>query len=498
MQPTYNPNGLLVCDEDELLASSGGSKTDARQRRTSLELWGGVECTVNRVGDRYQDQLELNGHALREPDLDLFAGLGIRAIRYPVIWERTMPGEPDAADWSWPDRRLRRLQRLGIRPIVGLIHHGSGPRHTSLVDPDFPEKLAAYAGAVAARYPWLDAYTPVNEPLTTARFSGLYGHWYPHGRDPHTFARTLIHQCRAVALSMRAIRRVNPLAQLVQTDDLGKTFSTPGLAYQAEFENERRWVTWDLLCGKVDSEHPMWNHLLWSSVEQRELEWFLENPCPPDILGLNYYMTSERFLDERYELYPESVRGGNGRHIYADVEAVRVCTEGPSGAEAILEEAWERYHLPIAVTEAHLGCTREEQLRWLLEVWNGARAVQGRGADIRAVTIWSLLGAFDWNSLLTRPDRHYEPGVYDLRGGWPRPTALAGLARELAEGQEPQHPVLSVPGWWRQPSRLVYPCQSRLAVVDADGDKGPEVAACPRSAPVRGLGQETPPRPLVI
>ena len=38
-----------------------------------LEVWGGVECTVNRVGDEYFDQLERSGHATRLEDLDLFA-----------------------------------------------------------------------------------------------------------------------------------------------------------------------------------------------------------------------------------------------------------------------------------------------------------------------------------------------------------------------------------------------------------------------------------------
>jgi dTDP-4-dehydrorhamnose reductase len=48
-----------------------------------LEMWAGVECTVNRVGDQYFDQIERNGHASRIDDLDLFAELGVRAIRYP-------------------------------------------------------------------------------------------------------------------------------------------------------------------------------------------------------------------------------------------------------------------------------------------------------------------------------------------------------------------------------------------------------------------------------
>lgn len=135
----------------------------------------------------------------------------------------------------------------------------------------------------------------------------------------------------------------------------------------------------------------------------------------PDAIGINHYVTSDRFLDERLERYPIHTHGGNGRHQYADVEAVRVCAEGTAGPYALMKEAWERYQLPIAVTEAHLGCTREEQLRWLYEIWQEANRLRGEGVDVRAVTAWSLLGAYDWNTLLTQVEGHYEPGVFDLR-----------------------------------------------------------------------------------
>ena len=432
----------------------------------SLEVWAGVECTVNRVGDQYFDQLERNGHATRLDDLNLFAALGVRAIRYPVLWERTAPNGLESADWSWADERLGRLRELGIRPIVGLVHHGSGPRHTSLIDPVFPEKLAEFARAVAERYPWVDSYTPVNEPLTTARFSGLYGHWYPHGQDGLTFVRALLTECRATVLAMQAIREVNPAAQLVQTEDLGKTHSTPLLAYQADFENERRWLSFDLLCDRVNRSSLMWKHLRHLGINEAELDWFLENPCPPDVLGINHYVTSERFLDERTERYPTSSHGGNGKHNYADVEAVRVCAEGTAGPRTLLKEAWERYGLPLAVTEVHLNCTREEQLRWLKEIWDGAVSLRHQGVDVRAVTAWSLLGAYDWNSLVTRGDGHYEPGVFDLRSPQPRPTAIAQMISDLATGRKPDHPLLDTPGWWHRPERLFYPsvsCQPSVA-----------------------------------
>src|SRR3954466_352010 len=213
----------------------------------SLQLWGGVECTVNRVGDRFFNQLERNGHWDRANDLDRFAAIGLRTLRFPVLWELLAPEHDVEPDWSWSDGRLERARALGIRLIAGLLHHGSGPSFTNLVDPAFPQLFADYAGKVARRYPWIEAYTPINEPLTTARFSGLYGHWYPHGQDDQTFAQALINECRAVVLAMRAVREVNPAAELIQTEDVGKVFSTPLLAYQAEFENERRWATYDLL-----------------------------------------------------------------------------------------------------------------------------------------------------------------------------------------------------------------------------------------------------------
>src|SRR5205085_2566912 len=170
----------------------------------------------------------------------------IKAIRYPVLWERTAPAGIESSDWSWSDRRLHRLRELRLRVIAGLVHHGSGPRDTDLMSDSFAPGLARFASAVAQRYPWLNDFTPVNEPLTTARFSGLYGHWYPHGTSDYQFARALVNQCRAVVLAMRAIREVNPAARLVQTEDLGKTHSSRLLRYQAVWENHRRWLSLDL------------------------------------------------------------------------------------------------------------------------------------------------------------------------------------------------------------------------------------------------------------
>ncbi|WP_034257015.1 family 1 glycosylhydrolase [Adhaeribacter aquaticus] len=425
------------------------------------EVWAGLECTVNRVGDEYMDQMQLNGHAYREEDIALFGAIGVKKMRYPLLWELTAPNGPATADWSWGDRRLKLLQEHNITPILGLVHHGSGPQHTNLADPAFPEGVAEYARAVAERYPWVEYFTPVNEPWTTARFSGLYGVWYPHGRDGYTFGLTLLHQCKATVLAMRAIREIIPHAKLVQTEDLGKTYSTPLLAYQAAADNDRRWVSLDLLTGKLTPEHTMWKYFVAHGIPEADLQWFRDNPCPPDIIGINHYPTSERYLDEKLEGYPEWSHGGNGIHQYADVEALRVKTEDPagfySGHKVLLQETWERYGLPISVTEVHICGAREEQVQWFKHVWDSCTELKRNGVNIVGVAAWSLLGTFDWVNLVTRADGFYEPGVFDVRGPSPRPTALAKMLTKLATGQNYEHALFHLPGWWQRPDRFFYP-----------------------------------------
>jgi dTDP-4-dehydrorhamnose reductase len=279
--------------------------------------------------------------------------------------------------------------------------------------------------------PWLEYYTPVNEPCTTARFAGLYGVWYPHARDDKSFIQALLIQCRAVVLCMREIRKVNPNAKLVQTDDLGKTYSTPELAHVADFYNERRWLAWDLLCGTVGPEHKLWKYLTGTGAVD-DLLWFRDNTCPPDIIGVNYYVTSERWLDHRPERYPQHHRGMADGVPCADIEASRALATPTPGIGPLLSEVWDRYHLPLAITEAHIDANREDQLRWLLEIWEAAKTAHANGVDLRAVTVWSLLGSFDWNSLVTQNRGYYEPGPFDVRSKMPRPTALAKMMRELA------------------------------------------------------------------
>src|SRR5436853_601395 len=131
---------------------------DKKLQQTSssnLELWGGIECTINRINDSYLDQLEYARHYKREGDISLIASLGIKTLRYPILWERHQPELNTEIDWGWTEKQLSVLTHHGITPIAGLVHHGSGPAYTNLLDENFAEGLANYAEKVATKFPWI-------------------------------------------------------------------------------------------------------------------------------------------------------------------------------------------------------------------------------------------------------------------------------------------------------------------------------------------------------
>src|SRR5690606_3655555 len=167
-------------------------------------------------------------------------------------------------------------------------------------------------------------------------------------------------------------------------------------------------------------------------IKPSTMSFFNENTCAPDILGANFYCTSERFLDEKKHLYPSCRHGGNSIHEYADVKAVRVKFDAPKGFPVLAKELWERYKIPIAITEVQMNCAREGQLAWFQEIYDQSCSLKESGTEIVAVTAWSLFGAFGWNRLLTCPSMEYERGAFDISSGIPRPTAMAKLIQATA------------------------------------------------------------------
>ncbi|MFX8301162.1 hypothetical protein ABTL22_19530, partial [Acinetobacter baumannii] len=88
-----------------------------------------------------------------------------------------------------------------------------------------------------------------------------------------------------------------------------------------------------------------WDRLTGFGLGDR-LRAIADDPCPPAILGINHYLTSDRFLDHRLDRYPEALHGGSRAVRFADSEAVRVLDPPPDSLNQAIADCWARYRLP--------------------------------------------------------------------------------------------------------------------------------------------------------
>jgi len=404
-----------------------------------LEYWASPEPTIARLGgDRYRDQRIETGHYARLDDIDRLAALGVTATRYPVLWESVAPQHPHERTYAWEDARLRRLERLGIEPIVTLLHHGSGPAYTDLTDAAFPELFADFAEATARRYPHVRRWTPINEPLTTARFSTLYGVWYPNARGDGAFGAAIVNEMLGYLLAVERIRRVVPGAQFMITEDLQNFVAADvGARAYAQHKRERSFLSVELACGAVTPAHPLWEYLTGRcAVPVAKLEHIRRLAAPPDLVGWNYYPNSERYLRTREDGTMDNL-------------ALLDCLPVPLDPKPLLREAGRRLDLPLVLSEVHVYGTDLERARWLLQRHADVVALRAEGVDVRAFGAWAAFGMVDWNSLLCEQQSCLEDGLFTCEpdGREPTLTAAGDVLRRLCRGSVAAIPSL---GWWER------------------------------------------------
>ena len=366
-------------------------------RSGRLEVWAGPECTVNRVGDRYFDQLARTGHDARPTTSTASPASGVQAVRYPVLWERHAADPTSTGRWA--DARLEPAARAR-RPAD---RRPGPPRQRPAAHVARRPVVRRRAGRVRRRGSPSGSRGSTPTPRSTSRSpppgsAACTATGTRTAATTATFARCLLTQCRAVVLAMRAVRAGQPGARLVQTEDLGQTHATPRLRYQADFENERRWLTWDLLCGRVDRRHPLWGYLRWARRARARTRLVPRQPVParrPRRQPLRHQRALPRRparplpgRDARRQR-PAPVRRHRGG-ARAARRAGRART-GCSGRRGSGTGCRSRSPRPTSAAR------REEQVRWLCEVWRAAPRLRGDGADVRAVTAWSVFGAYDWD-----------------------------------------------------------------------------------------------------
>jgi beta-glucosidase len=371
----------------------------------------GIECSNPTIdGGVRVDELEATGHYRHwKKDLQLVRDLGLRYLRYGPPIHRVFLG-PNKYDWTFLDGVMAEMQRLGIRPIIDLVHFGLPDWLGTFQNPDWPAHVADYARAFCGRYPHVRFFTPVNEIFITAQFSAAFGWWNERLMSDQAFVTNLKHCVKAAMLAMRAVLDHRADAIFIFSESTEYVHpGSPAMVSRATFLNERRFLSLDLLFGH-DVSATMYQYLLASGMTAAEYNWFreqrdLRSHC---IMGTDYYITNEHVLRD------DGTTIGAG-DVY--------------GYYVITRQYFDRYRLPVMHTETNR--VSHDAIEWLWKEWMNLLRLREDGVPIIGFTWYGLLDMKDWDSALTKVRGHINKvGLYSLDR---RPRKVALEYRKLVE-----------------------------------------------------------------
>jgi len=372
----------------------------------------GIECSYPTIenGKVRRDELEECGHYDRwRDDLRLVKDLGLKVLRYGFPYYKVHQGV-GKYDWSFTDEVMNEIQRLGITPILDLLHFGVPDWMGNFQNPELPIFFSDYTKAVVQRYPWVRYYTPVNEIYVTARVSGKDGLWNEQLKTDRGFITALKHLVAASILAAHEIAQLRPDAVIVQSESAEYIHeATASPSPEITQANKSRFLSLDLLYAHVP-DADMYIYMLDNGLTREEYDWFMVGEPPGfQVMGNDYYGRNERIIAPDGQVH-------QGEDVL--------------GWYQITKEYYERYRKPVMHTETNT-FDPEAAPAWLWKQWMNVIKMRKSGVPVLGFTWYSLIDQIDWDSQLTEKKGSVcACGLYDLERN-PRPVADA--YRQLLE-----------------------------------------------------------------
>ena len=366
----------------------------------------GIECSYPTIdqGRTRRDLLAECDHYNRyQQDLALVKDLGLNVLRYGLPYYKIQLA-PGKYDWEFADLAMAEIQRLGITPILDLMHFGVPDFIGNYQNPELPVHFAEYCAEVAQRYPWVRYYTPINEIYVTARLSAKEGLWNEQLKTDKAFVTAIKHLVAASIMGTQQLAIHRPDCIIVQSESAEFTHElratrTPSI----QLENKLRFLSLDLLYG----HHPdaeVLNYLYDNGLTRAEYEWFMAGEPPGyQIMGNDYYGRNEKIIIPNGEV---------------------ITSMDVLGWYNITLEYYRRYRKPLMHTETNTDDPREAPT-WLWKQWVNVLQMRKQGMPVLGFNWYSLIDQVDWDQALAhKVGKVNACGLYDL-DRQPRPVAAA-------------------------------------------------------------------------
>lgn len=367
-----------------------------------LENWSDIKSLAKKP-DNYVSGEAISHYHRFTDDFDLAKKMNMNAWRFSIEWSRFQPNSAD--EWNEEAsehyrRYITELHRRGLEPVVTLFHFtlpvwfadmgGFERRGNVKYFVAFAEKVLKELG------PNVKYIITINEPEVYATESYLRGHWPPQ--------RQSLKSTHAVLNNLAlAHRRIAKIAH--ETSRRFKISIAKNSAFV--YPGDDAWLT---------VRSAAWRQFVQDDYFLRKVV----KHC--DYLGVNYYFSS------RVYGYREHNPNDRVSDLGWDLQ--------PADISRVIERLYEKYKLPILITENGIADASDELRQWWLSQTLVAMVkVVKANIPLIGYLHWSLTDNFEW-------DKGFWPqfGLFkvDYTSGArsPRKSALwyARILKKIREG----------------------------------------------------------------
>ncbi len=359
-------------------------------------------------------------HRYKE-DIRIMAQMGIKAYRFSISWSRLIPdgtGEVNEKGVTYYRNVLQELLKYGIEPYITL-YHWELPEALNLrggwLNPESPLWFENYAAMVAERFSDLcENFITVNEPQCTILLGYVTGEHAPglkvSYRESFLAAHHLLmaHGRAVKALRSRSVRPVKvgygPTCGVAYpASDKPEDIEAARQVYLGSNPELDRWawtVTWfsdPILLGHYPEEGLKAYAKYLPEFTQEEMNLIHQ---PLDFMGQNIY--------NGYAIRA----GADGKPEYVDRELgnTHTDTSWPVTPQCLywgIKFLYDRYHMPIYITENGMACHDEispdgrvhdpNRIDFLNRYISAVQKATDEGADVRGYFLWTFLDNLEWN-----------------------------------------------------------------------------------------------------
>jgi len=196
----------------------------------------------------------------------------------------------------------------------------------------------------------------VNEPLVLASNSYFKGIWPPQKKSFFKYITTIRHLARAHKMAFRAVKKINPEANIGIAKNNIYFEAVPGLLNKILKTGADWWCNFHFL----------------NKIRHYQ-----------DFIGLNYYFHNR--VDGGFNKNINTITTDIGWELY------------PEGIYQVLCDL-KKYKKPVYITEHGLADAKDiKRTRYIKESLKGVSRAISEGIDCRGYFHWSLLDNFEWD-----------------------------------------------------------------------------------------------------